>query len=386
MKKFYLLMALCAASVAANAADYSVDPMEEPLMVSTEESITKPLGEPVTIEAIMYGGNAPYTVQWISPKNTVMNELTLNAMPDDIMAYEFTPKECGDYVVRIKDAEGCEAADKVRVITTGAAVTASFDSLYLDKESYNNGASADGSDRFASFVSGSFAFNTNNAYGGSYWYGFAYANSTSTKYESLADQYNNVVGGGYNGSENYVVCYVSAWDAAPTITALNSELGTTLTGMYITNSAYAYNSMTVGDAFARAFVKGDWLKVTFTADNGKAVDYYLADLRSDDATKHYILNHWDWVDLSSLGTVKTLTMSMSGSDMGTWGLNTPTYFCMDDFNGVAPASSVHATQSYTAANAAPAQCYGVSGMMYGGMQKGVNIIRMNNGTIRKVLR
>ncbi|MCI6491676.1 MAG: DUF4465 domain-containing protein, partial [Prevotella sp.] len=102
--------------------------------------------------------------------------------------------------------------------------------------------------------------------------------------------------------------------------------------------------------------------------------------------KHYILNHWDWVDLSSLGTVKTLTMSMSGSDMGTWGLNTPTYFCMDDFNGVAPASSVHATQSYTAANAAPAQCYGVSGMMYGGMQKGVNIIRMNNGTIRKVLR
>ena len=59
MKKFYLLMALCAASVAANAADDIVTPMEEPLMVSTEESITKPLGEPVTIEAIMYGGNAP---------------------------------------------------------------------------------------------------------------------------------------------------------------------------------------------------------------------------------------------------------------------------------------------------------------------------------------
>ena len=37
------------------------------------------------------------------------------------------------------------------------------------------------------------------------------------------------------------------------------------------------------------------------------------------------------MDLSSLGSVKTLNFSMESSDVGDYGMNTPAYFCMDNF-------------------------------------------------------
>ncbi|MBO4549163.1 MAG: DUF4465 domain-containing protein, partial [Bacteroidaceae bacterium] len=56
---------------------------------------------------------------------------------------------------------------------------------------------------------------------------------------------------------------------------------------------------------------------------------YLADLR-DEATA-YIINDWRYVDLSGLGAVAKLGFELSSSDTGEWGMNTPGYFCFDDF-------------------------------------------------------
>lgn len=380
MKKHYFMWALCALSLTAYAEEEPTSPM-----VSTTETITVPLGTSATIEAIFMDGTAPYTVQWLSPKRAVLNEQVFATQPEDIISYSVTPEECGDYVVRVIDANKKEGTDTVRIITTGKTVTATFEGLYLDEEGFNIGASADGSNRYASFTSGSFAFNTNCEYSGAYWYGCAYTNSKSNSYNSLSDQNHSVTGGGYQGSDNFAVCYYTgAWGTPPIITALNSELGTALTGCYITNSAYAYNAMSVGDGFARAFAQGDWLKVTFTADNGKTVDYYLGDYRSEDVTKNYILNQWDWVDLSPLGQVKTVTLSMSGSDMGAYGLNTPAYVCLDDFNGTAPATSVNPTYINKVGTTSSPQYYNINGMRSNTIQPGINIIRLNDGTIRKV--
>ncbi|MBN1842209.1 MAG: DUF4465 domain-containing protein, partial [Deltaproteobacteria bacterium] len=46
-----------------------------------------------------------------------------------------------------------------------------------------------------------------------------------------------------------------------------------------------------------------------------------------------IVNTWTWVDLSSLGPVKSLEFELTSSDVGDWGMNTPAYFCMDSLNG-----------------------------------------------------
>ena len=63
------------------------------------------------------------------------------------------------------------------------------------------------------------------------------------------------------------------------------------------------------------------------------MDCYLADYRASKEADRYYLDTWQWVDLRPLGKVKTISVSLSGSDTGSFGLNTSAYFCMDDFNG-----------------------------------------------------
>lgn len=88
---------------------------------------------------------------------------------------------------------------------------------------------------------------------------------------------------------------------------------------------------------AGGFVTGDYLKLIIT---GKAVDntttsldYYLADYTSKKEADHYCLDTWQWVDLRPLGKVKAVSFRMEGTKQNSYGLTTPTYFCMDDFNG-----------------------------------------------------
>ena len=71
------------------------------------------------------------------------------------------------------------------------------------------------------------------------------------------------------------------------------------------------------------------------------VDFYLADYRFADNSKDYIVENWEYVDLSSLGVVKSLEFSLNSSDAGVFGMNTPAYFAMDDLNCVPePATMV----------------------------------------------
>ena len=42
-----------------------------------------------------------------------------------------------------------------------------------------------------------------------------------------------------------------------------------------------------------------------------------------------ILNTWKKVDLSELGYVTSIGFSVSSTDTGDWGMNTPAYFCID---------------------------------------------------------
>jgi hypothetical protein len=39
---------------------------------------------------------------------------------------------------------------------------------------------------------------------------------------------------------------------------------------------------------------------------------------------------WEWFDLSGLGAVDAIRFDFSGSDVSQWGLNTPSYFAMDN--------------------------------------------------------
>jgi hypothetical protein len=217
--------------------------------------------------------------------------------------------------------------------TTGAAdaaIVTDFEDLTLAPESYWNGSDGSGG-----FASGSAYFNNNydSTYGS--WDGFSYSNITGTTSSGWTAQYNAITGKGQNGSANYGIGYVG-WTEPPTITL---DTAGVIDGLYVTNNNYAYYSMLNGDAFAKKFGGGssddkDWFLLTITGKdvggvvNG-TVDFYLADYRFADNSQDYIVNTWEYVDLSFLGVVKSVEFSLSSSDVGKWGMNTPAYFAMD---------------------------------------------------------
>lgn len=234
-----------------------------------------------------------------------------------------------------------------------ATITVGFGDLTPSTTYAGSGGGAyyNGSDGAGSFTSGGVQF-TNN-YNATYnsWNGWAYSNTTDTTTAGSGNQYSAYTGGGF-GSDNdvYAVNTASFGGPAPTV-ALGANTHTPLS-MRITNTTYAADSMLNGDSFAKKFGGGDgndadWFLLTIRGfdtlnqDIG-TVDFYLADYRFADNSQDYIVNNWELVDLSLLGSnLASLQFEYSSSDVGEWGMNTPAYFAMDDFAAV-PEPSAYA--------------------------------------------
>ncbi len=60
------------------------------------------------------------------------------------------------------------------------------------------------------------------------------------------------------------------------------------------------------------------------------VELMLADFRFGDDALDSILDEWVFLDLSGLGAVSELRFGFESSDVGDFGINTPTYFAIDD--------------------------------------------------------
>ena len=63
-----------------------------------------------------------------------------------------------------------------------------------------------------------------------------------------------------------------------------------------------------------------------------SIDVYLADYRSPNASKDYILDEWKYIDLSILGEIDSLVLSLTSSDVGIFGMNTPSYVAVDQIS------------------------------------------------------
>lgn len=233
-------------------------------------------------------------------------------------------------------------------ISTAGAGIASFDDLSLASESYWNGS--DGSGGFQSGPAW-FSNNYTDWGGGAYsWDGWAYSNMTDTTTVGYTNQYSAITGWGFN-SDNYGVSYVTpdfmggTYEPIPTsLTFTDTADGFTVSGAYFTNTTYAYLAMKDGYAPAKKFGGSsgndpDWFLLTIIGKDALGavtgtVEFYLADYRFEDSGDDYIVDDWEYVDLSSLGVVKNLEFNLSSSDVGDYGMNNPTYFAMDDLSCV----------------------------------------------------
>ncbi|MBR6248993.1 MAG: DUF4465 domain-containing protein [Muribaculaceae bacterium] len=283
-------------------------------------------GESVTLIPVVRGGDEPYTYEWRNQMNEVIgDEATIDVEPDHSQAYRLT----------VTSADGQTAKAKTAVIVLGDHFVATIDDNYIDETGFFNGDNDDDE-----YYSGSYALQVGNAiWPGStvsFWYGWAMSNQQDNTFGSLDDQYHSA-NGGANSGQNFVIGYPQG----QYITVTHDEEGDVIPGMYINNTAYTYSSVTQGDGYADPFTAGKWLKMTVSGYNASGattgtVEYYLADYRSTNAIDRYALNSWQWLDLSTLGTVKSIAVTIDGNDRDNWGLKTPAYVALDDIGATCP--------------------------------------------------
>ena len=173
-----------------------------------------------------------------------------------------------------------------------------------------------------------------------YWGGFTASNRTDLTQTGLNAQYTAVTGCGYDGSSQYAVAYTMGMQTDVYATDGQSH---TVTGCYVTNNLWTYEDMVQGGYGEPPYggTSGndpDWFKVTATGKNASGqvvgtLDFYLADFRFANNAEDYVLDTWEWFDLSPLGNVATISFSLSSSRGSGYNMLTPAYFCMDNFNG-----------------------------------------------------
>lgn len=222
-----------------------------------------------------------------------------------------------------------------------AHVNIDFDELTLPPgQAFDNGAPADGGDNTDGFTSNGVFFSNDFTDFGSFsaWEGFSYSSVNDSTTPGFSNQYAAFPGTGFDsGDDNYAVSFgVDRGTSAITL-----PVATTVQGMFVTNTTWAALSMRNGDAFAKQFGgpsgdDPDFFKLNIfgldeSGEDTGSVTVDLADYTFDDNAKDFILDDWKWVDLSVLGDeVAALEFSMASSDVGQFGINTPTYFAMDN--------------------------------------------------------
>lgn len=190
-----------------------------------------------------------------------------------------------------------------------------------------------GSDGSGGFTSGGARFgNTYNADWMS-WTGWAYSTTTDVVTAGFGNQYSAFSGGAGSGGA-YAVAYLG-FDPQPIELATGWQAPKSVK---VTNTTYAGLAMRDGeDGFMNQtqFSQGDYFKLSFVGYNAGGqqtgtVDVYLADYRGAPET-HYVLSGWDQVDLQGLGTgVARIELLLESTDVGQYGINTPTYVAIDD--------------------------------------------------------
>ena len=203
---------------------------------------------------------------------------------------------------------------------------------------YINGSAGPGGT--TSFTSGGATFN--NYYNPSFgnWAGWSVSRITDTTTQGFGNQYSayNLPSGGGDNSPNYAVGYVDAFTpVTPTITL---PPGAKPQSARITNDTYAALIMLDGDPnnFARQFDVAHQDYFTLSIEGFDAlgvltgtVNFNLADYRvPTSVSQPYVISQWTTVDLTPLGNAASLQFTFASSDTGAFGINTPTYFALDN--------------------------------------------------------
>lgn len=139
-------------------------------------------------------------------------------------------------------------------------------------------------------------------------------------------------GCGHNGSDNFAIVYdAGAYASLAAMLLMSDKTPRVIESVFVTNTCYTLNTLINGNDYAAAMANTGFFKVTAVGFDGGSeaasatADFYLAKNIS------FVTGWTEW-DLSKLGPVAEVVFTISGSpeQYGDWGINTPTYFALDD--------------------------------------------------------
>ena len=162
------------------------------------------------------------------------------------------------------------------------------------------------------------------------WAGFAFSAVSNV----VANSYTNQYAAAQGFPRTYAVGYHDYYNGiAPEIAF---DLPIAPKSVRLNNTTYAALTIRDGDGFgfSQPFGSNDYFVLTLTAYDldGEAVaatNHYLADFRNG---KTFVQTNWSQLDLSWMPpSVVSIVGTLTTTDVGAWGPNTPTYFALADF-------------------------------------------------------
>lgn len=183
-------------------------------------------------------------------------------------------------------------------------------------------------------TSGSYEFSDGNvkfmgtleSWGG--YTGFNCSNYTDTLTEGFTNDKSAITGSGYDNSDNYGIVYLSAnWpdalnESIPNgVKLINDAVGNLVAGFYITNTTYAYYHI------KENYSNGDYYNLVIRgyANGNQVADSVVYTLASYADGDTVLIKDWQWVDLTYLGNIDSLSFQVFSSDD-----LTPFYFAYDN--------------------------------------------------------
>jgi hypothetical protein len=213
------------------------------------------------------------------------------------------------------------------ILATGA-IQAQADFEEMSLSNYFDGSDLSGTDDGAGnyssiYTENDLTFNTIWNSSWSYWSeGWAFSNLIDSTLTEGAKTYHSYSTEAYTG-DNFAIGK-SGSEITVDGTALFSSL-------QVSNTSYAAHSMKNGDSFAKKFTGEDWFELTIEGFNGISSTGEVRVMLADSSnTAPNILETWQTVDISSLGDVTKLTFTLNSSDVGDYGMNTPSFFALDN--------------------------------------------------------
>lgn len=221
------------------------------------------------------------------------------------------------------------------MISAGRAQLLTFETVTLDSGKVLNGS--DGTTEFI-FKNGAnqnltlpVHYDTGFKYWASGWAISRKIDSTTGASSASKHLYCAKPGRGVDSSSTFILGQNQSWFTHP----FGPEK---ISSLYISNTTYAYNSMKFGDGFAKKFGGSsgndmDYFLVRinrfYHGDYVDSSDIYLADYRSADNSKDYLVKDWIKVDFALKQADSFVFEVFSTDTSGGW-INTPTFFAVDN--------------------------------------------------------